>query len=75
MNWIGRPRKPPSRNEDKESEGEEEDFGATQASKEDNSPIDEYEEGCDYDQEDDRKDTGLSDEKNAEEEASSRHKR
>ena len=30
--WIGRPREPPSRNEDEEAEGKEEDVGATQAS-------------------------------------------
>ena len=29
--WIGRPRKPPSSNKDKEAEGKEEDAGATQA--------------------------------------------
>ena len=71
--WIGLPRKPPSRNEDEEAEGEEEDVGATLASTEDNSPIDKYEEGCEFDWEDDREVTGLSDEKNTEEEASSRH--
>ena len=36
-------------------------------------PIDKYEERREYDREDDCKDTGLSDEKNTEEEASSRH--
>ena len=61
------------RNEDEEAEDEEEDFGATQASTEYNSPIDEYEEGCEYDREDDREDTRLSDEKNTKEEALSRH--
>ena len=30
--WIGRPRKSPSSNEDEESEGKEEDVGSTQAS-------------------------------------------
>ena len=39
---IGRPSKPPSRNKDEGAEVEEEDFGATQASTEENSPIDEY---------------------------------
>ena len=73
-NWIGRSHKPPSRNEDKEAEGEEEDVGTTQASTEDNSPIEKYEEGREYNLEDERKDTGLSDEKNTEEEASLRHK-
>ena len=43
--WIGRYHKPPSRNEDEEAEGEEEDVGATQSSTEDNSPIEKYEEG------------------------------
>ena len=62
--WIVQPRKPPSRNEDEESEGDKEDFGATQASKEDNSSIDEYEEGREYKQEDDCEDTGISDAKN-----------
>ena len=38
--WISQPREPPSINEDKEGEGEEEDVGATQDSTEDNSPID-----------------------------------
>ena len=71
---IGRPRKPPSSNKDEEYEGEEEDVRATQNSIEDNSPISEYEEGCEFYQEDNRKDTVLSDAKNAEEEASSRHK-
>ena len=61
--WIGRPYKPPSRNEDEEAEGKEEDVGATQASTEDKSLIKEYEEGREFDWEDDRKDTGLWDEK------------
>ena len=47
---------------------------ATQVSTEDNSPIDKYEEGCEYDREDDRKDIMLFNEKNTEEEVSSRHK-
>ena len=57
--WIGRPREPPSSNEDEEAEGEEEYVGATQASTEDNSPIDEYEEGCEYGQEYNCEDTRL----------------
>ena len=40
VDWIGRPRKPLSRNEDEEAEGEEENFSATQASTEDNSHVD-----------------------------------
>ena len=72
--WIGRPCKPPSRNEDEEAEGEEEDVGSTQASREDNSPIDEYKEGHEFDWEDDREDNLLSYAKNTEEEASLRHK-
>ena len=40
--WIGRPSKPPLRNKDNEAEGEEEDVGDTQASTEDNSPINKY---------------------------------
>ena len=46
--WIGRPREPLLRNEDKEDESEEEDVGATQASTEDNHPINKYEEGRDF---------------------------
>ena len=61
-------------NKNKEVDGEEEDVGATQASIEDNSPIKEYEKGCEYYREDDPKDTGLPYEKNSEEESSSRHK-
>ena len=61
--WIGRPWELPSRNEDEEAEGEEEDVGATKASSEDNSHINEYVEGKEFDWEDDREDTGLSDEK------------
>ena len=61
--WIGRPRKPPSSNEDEEAEGEEEEVGATQATIEENSPINKYEEGREYDKEDDREDTVLSDAK------------
>ena len=37
-------------------------------------PIDEYEEGCEFNWEDDCEDTGLLDEKYTEEEASLRHK-
>ena len=36
-------------------------------------PIEKYEEGCEYNREDDREDTGILDAKNTEEEASSRH--
>ena len=72
--WIGRPCKPPSINKDEEAEGEEEDIGAAQASTEYNSPIDEYEKDCEYNQEDDHKYTRLLNEKNTKEEASSRHK-
>ena len=50
-------------NEDEEADGKEEYVGATQASIKDNSPIDEYEEVCEYDREDEREDTRLSDEK------------
>ena len=32
VDWIGRPRKPPLSNKDEETEGKEEDVGATQAS-------------------------------------------
>ena len=39
--WIDLHRKQSSRNKDKEAEGKEGDVGGTQASKEDNSPIDE----------------------------------
>ena len=59
-------------NKDKEDDGEEEDVGATQASIEDNSPIDKYEKGHKYNREGDREDTILSDEKHTEEETSSR---
>ena len=72
--WICRPHKPSSSNEDDEAEGKEEDFDATQASTEYNYHINKYKEGCEYDMEDDRKDTVLSDAKNTEEEASSRQK-
>ena len=41
--WIGGPCKTPSSNKDKESEGEEEDVSATQASTEENYSINEYE--------------------------------
>ena len=61
------------RNKDEEAEGEEEDAGVTQASTEDNSVIDEYEEGCEYDREDNCEDTVLSNENTTKEEASSRH--
>ena len=71
---IGRLQRLPSSNKDEESEVKEEDVGATQASTEYNSPIDEYEEGREYNQEDSRKDTVLSNAKNTEEEASLRHK-
>ena len=71
--WIGRPRKPPLSNEDDEYEGKEEHVGATKASTEDNSPIDEYEEGREYNREDDRKETVILDAKKTEEEASLRH--
>ena len=47
--WIGRPHEPPSRNKDEEAEGEKYDVGATQALTEENSPINEYKEGCDSD--------------------------
>ena len=57
--WIGWPCEPLSRNEDEESEGEEKDVGATQASTEDNSPIDKYKEGRELDWKDDCKDTVL----------------
>ena len=40
VDWIGRPRKPLSRNKDEEAEGEEENFSATQTSTEDNSHVD-----------------------------------
>ena len=62
--WIGRPCENPSSNKDEEAEGKEEDVSTPQASTEDNSPIDEYEEGLDYDREDDHEDTRLLDEKN-----------
>ena len=42
VDWIGRPGKPSLRNEDEEAEFEEEDVGATQASIEDNSPLEKY---------------------------------
>ena len=71
--WIGRPREPPLRIEDMEAEGEKDDVGATQASTEDNSYIEEYEEGREFDWEDDREDTVLSYAKNTKEEASSMH--
>ena len=71
--WIGRHLKTPPSNEDEEAEVEEEDVGATQSSTEDNSPIEEYEEGCEYDREYDREDTVLLDATNTKEEASSRH--
>ena len=72
--WISQPRKPPSINKDEEAESKEEDVGATEASTEDSSPIDKYEEVFEYDRKDDRKYTVLSDAKNTKEEASSRHK-
>ena len=62
--WIGRPRKLPSSNKDEEAEGKKEDVGATQASTEDKSPIVEYEESREYEREDNRKDTMLSNAKN-----------
>ena len=71
--WISRPREPPLRNKDEEAKVEEEDVGATQASTEDNSPIDEYEEGCEFNWEDNREDTMLLYAKNTKEEASSMH--
>ena len=74
MNWIDRHRESPSINKDKESEDEEEDVRATQSSTENNSPIEKYEEGRQFDWDEHREDTGLSDEKNTEEEASLRHK-
>ena len=61
--WISRPHEPPLSNKYKEAEIKEEDVGATQDSTEENSPIDKYEECCEYDQEDNRIDTRLSDEK------------
>ena len=69
VEWISRPRKPPSSNEYNEAEGEEEDVGATQYSADDNSQVDEYGEGCEYNQEDNRKDIVLYNIKNIEEEA------
>ena len=71
--WISRPHKPPSSNEDEEAEGEEIDVSATQASTKDNSLIKKYNENREYDREDDRKDTELSNTKSTEEEASSVH--
>ena len=68
--WTGRPRNPSSSNEEEGAEGKEEDVGVAQSSTEDNSPIDEEYKDCEYDQEDDRKDTVLSDSKNTEEESS-----
>ena len=62
MDCIDQPHKHPSINEDEEAEGKEGDVGATQASIENDPPIDKYEEGPEYDWEDNRKDTGLSDE-------------
>ena len=60
---IGRPRKLPLRNEDGEAEGKQEDVSATQSSTEDNFLINEYEEGCEYDQKDNCEYTVLSDAK------------
>ena len=71
--WIGRPHKPPPSNEDKKTEGKEEDVGATQVSKEGKSPIDKDDEGREDDQEDDHEDTVLSDAENTKEEASLGH--
>ena len=48
MYLIGRPQEPPSRNEDDEAKGKEEDVGDTQSSTEDNYPIDKDEEGCEF---------------------------
>ena len=53
----------PLRNEDEEDEDKEEDFSAPLASTEDGSPGDKDDGGCEYDQEDDRKDTVLYDSK------------
>ena len=71
--WIGQPRKPPSINEDEESDCKEENLGAIQSSTEDNYPIDEYKKGRDFDWEEDRKDTVLLYTKNTEKEASLRY--
>ena len=47
--WIGRPFKPPSRNEDEEDEEKEEYVGAPLDSTEDRSPGTKYDEGCEDD--------------------------
>ena len=58
--WIGRPLKPPSSNEDKEDEDKEENVGAPLASTEYVSP----DNGDDEGREDDREDDGIYDCKN-----------
>ena len=75
--WIGRPFKPPSRNEDKEDEEKEEYVGAPLDSTEDRSPGTKYDEGCedDWDKDGiyDREYTVLCDAEDNEEETSSGH--
>ena len=65
--WIGRPFKPPSRNEDKEDEEKEEYVGAPLDSTEDGPPGNKENKSRGYDREDegiyDRKDTVLYDAK------------
>ena len=71
---ISRPRKPPPSNKDEDAEGDEGYFGATQASTEENSPINKYKEVRKYDREDDCKHTVIPDAKITKVESSSRHK-
>ena len=73
--WISRPFKPTSHNEDEEDEEKEEDVGAPLSLTQDRSPFDKDNEGCEDDQEDDsiydHEDTVIYDEEDNEEEASS----
>ena len=46
--WIGQPCKLPSSNKDEEAENKKEDFGTTQELTEYNYPINEDDEGCEY---------------------------
>ena len=75
--WIGRPFKPPLRNEDEEDENEEEYSVAPLSSTKDGSPRDKANEGRKEYQKDnsiyDRKDTVLYDVKDNKEEASLGH--
>ena len=71
--WIVWLRIPLTRNKDEKADAKEEEVCATQSLTEDNSPINEYEGGREYELEYVRKDTVLSDVKNTEEEALSRH--